>query len=159
MRICEEAVTIKRIEQIHLRLQPLFRYNRNSCDYSYMGITEDWRFFLQDDVWYYDGESMRDDGESMRIEVKQYGSETCAPCVAIRRKLEEWQQAHPTVNYSYLPIEDHQEEAAQKGILSVPTVIAVIDGTEVARESGYFSLDKMLARLERYMKMAGETEL
>ena len=106
-----------------------------------------------------DGESMRNDGESMRIEVKQYGSETCAPCVAIRRKLEEWQRAHPTVNYSYLPIEDHQEEAAQRGILSVPTVIAVIDGTEVARESGYFSLDKMLARLERYMKMAGETEL
>ena len=165
MRICEEAVTIKRIEQILLRLQPLFRYNRNSCDYSYMGITEDWRFFLQDDVWYDDermrddGESMRNDGESMRIEVKQYGSETCAPCVAIRRKLEEWQRAHPTVNYSYLPIEDHQEEAAQKGILSVPTVIAEIDGTEVARESGYFSLDKMLARLERYMKMAGETEL
>ena len=104
------------------------------------------------EVWY-------DDGESMRIEVKQYGSETCAPCVAIRRKLEEWQRAHPMVNYSYLPIEDHQEEAAQKGILSVPTVIAEIDGTEVARESGYFSLDKMLARLERYMKMAGETEL
>ena len=110
-------------------------------------------------MMYNDGESMRNDGESMRIEVKQYGSETCAPCVAIRRKLEEWQRAHPTVNYSYLPIEDHQEEAAQKGILSVPTVIAVIDGTEVVRESGYFSLDKMLARLERYMKMAGETEL
>jgi hypothetical protein len=35
----------------------------------------------------------------------------------------------------------------------------VIDGTEVAREAGYFSLDKMLAQLERYMKMAGETEL
>ena len=110
-------------------------------------------------MMYNDGESMRDDGESMRIEVKQYGSETCAPCVAIRRKLEEWQRVHPTVNYSYFPIEDHQEEAAQKGILSVPTVIAEIDGTEVARESGYFSLDKMLARLERYMKMAGETEL
>ena len=95
----------------------------------------------------------------MRIEVKQYGSETCAPCVAIRRKLEKWQRAHPTVNYSYFPIEDHQEETAQKGILSVPTVIAVIDGTEVAREAGYFSLDKMLAQLERYMKMAGETEV
>ena len=106
-------------------------------------------------MMYNDGESMRNDGESMRIEVKQYGSETCAPCVAIRRKLEEWQRAHPTVNYSYLPIEDHQEEAAQKGILSVPTVVAVM---EVARESGYFSLDKMLARLERYMKMAGEAE-
>lgn len=94
----------------------------------------------------------------MRIEVEQYGAETCAPCVAIRRKLEEWQQAHPTVIYRYLPIEDHQEEAAQKGILSVPTVIAVIDGTEVTREAGYFSLDKMLTRLERYMKMAGEAE-
>jgi len=110
-------------------------------------------------MMYEDGESMGEDGESSGIEVKQYGSETCAPCVAIRRKLEEWQQAHPTVNYSYLPIEDHQEEAAQRGILSVPTVIAVIDGTEVAREAGYFSLDKMLAQLERYMKMAGETEL
>lgn len=94
----------------------------------------------------------------MTIEIKQYGSETCAPCVAIRRKLEEWQRAHPTAIYRYLPIEDHQEEAAQKGILSVPTVIAVIDGTEVAREAGHFSLDKMFTRLERYMKMAGETE-
>ena len=94
----------------------------------------------------------------MTVEIKQYGAETCAPCVAIRRKLEEWQQAHPTVIYRYLPIEDHQEEAAQKGILSVPTVIAVIDGTEVAREAGYFSLDKMLAQLERYMNMARETD-
>ena len=100
-----------------------------------------------------DGKSMRNGGERMKIEVKQYGSETCAPCMAIRRKLEEWQRAHPTVNYSYFPIEDHQEEAAQKGILSVPTVIAVIDGTEVAREAGYFSLDKMLARVERYMEI------
>ena len=95
----------------------------------------------------------------MEIEIRQYGSDTCAPCAAIRQKLEKWQQDHPEVTYRYLPIEEYLEEAAQKGILSVPTVIVTIDGAETARESGYFSLDELLFRLEQYMKMTEKTEM
>lgn len=61
--------------------------------------------------------------------------------------------------YRYLPIEEYLKEAAQKGILSVPTVIVTIDGAETARESGYFSLDELLVRLEQYMKMTEKTEM
>lgn len=92
------------------------------------------------------------------IELIQYGSETCAPCIAIRHRIEKWQQAHPEIIFNYLPIEEHLEEAAQKGILSVPTVIAIIDGTEVVRKSGYFSLDEILTRLERYIEMMEKPE-
>ena len=63
------------------------------------------------------------------------------------------------MTYRYLPIEEYLEEAAQKGILSVPTVIVTIDGVETARESGYFSLDELLFRLEQYMKMTEKTEM
>ena len=95
----------------------------------------------------------------MKIEIRQYGSDTCAPCAAIRQKLEKWQQDHPEEIYRYLPIEEYLEEAAQKGILSVPTVIVTIDGAETARESGYFSLGELLFRLEQYMKMTEKTEM
>lgn len=39
------------------------------------------------------------------------------------------------------------------GIFSAPTVIAYIDGRLVARESGYFSLDTVLERVERYLDL------
>lgn len=41
----------------------------------------------------------------------------------------------------------------QMGIFSAPAVAVYMDGVLVARESGYFSLDDVLGRLEWYMEM------
>ena len=53
----------------------------------------------------------------------------------------------------YVDITTHLGECAQMGIFSAPTVMMFMDGQMIARESGYFSLDEMLRRMERSLKM------
>lgn len=85
--------------------------------------------------------------------VLQFGSNDCGPCHAIKYKLEKWLEGRPEVASRYVDITTHTEECAQMGIFSAPTVIVYMDGQVVAKESGYFSLNKMLNRVERYLKM------
>ena len=52
-----------------------------------------------------------------------------------------------------MDIPSHMEESAQMGIFSAPAVMAFLDGQMAVRESGYFSVDNLLARLDRYLKI------
>ena len=83
----------------------------------------------------------------------QFGEETCAPCRAIRLKLDRWLSERPGVQARYVDIPSHMEESAQMGIFSAPAVMAFLDGQMAVRESGYFSVDNLLARLDRYLKI------
>ena len=87
--------------------------------------------------------------------ILQFGDESCAPCHAIRHKLDAWLANHPDVAARYIDIQTHLALCSQMGIMSAPTVIVYMDGKVVAREAGYFSLDDMLARVERYLEMRG----
>ena len=42
------------------------------------------------------------------------------------------------------------------GVFTVPTVRFYMDGKLAVDESGYFSLDRMLDRVERYLKMLSD---
>lgn len=83
----------------------------------------------------------------------QFGEEMCAPCRAIRLKLDRWLSERPEVQARYVDIPSHMEESAQMGIFSAPAVMAFLDGQMAVRESGYFSVDNLLARLDRYLKI------
>ena len=85
--------------------------------------------------------------------ILQFGSEDCNPCHAIRHRLEKWLEERPEVVARYVDITTHLEECAQMGIFSAPTVMMFMDGQMIARESGYFSLDEMLHRMERSLNM------
>ena len=84
--------------------------------------------------------------------VLQFGDDACAPCHAIRFKLEKWLEGKK-ITARYVNIEENLEVCSQMGIFSAPTVIVYMDEQVAARESGYFSLDEMLGRVERYMEM------
>ena len=84
--------------------------------------------------------------------VLQFGEDACGPCHAIRYKLERWLDGKE-IEARYIDIEKNLELCSQIGIFSAPTVIVYMNGQVVARESGYFSLDAMLERVERYMEM------
>ena len=56
---------------------------------------------------------------------------------------------HPEAEARYVPIREHPKTCAQMGIFSAPTVLITMDGQVVARESGVFSLDRMLETVER----------
>ena len=87
--------------------------------------------------------------------ILQFGDESCAPCHAIRYKLDAWLVNHPGVVARYIDIESHLVLCSQMGIMSAPTVIVYMDGKVVAKEAGCFSLDDMLSRVERYLEMRG----
>lgn len=82
------------------------------------------------------------------VVILQYGSESCAPCHAIRQKIDRWQREHSEALALYVSVDDHVAFAAQQGVLSVPTVIAYVGGQEVAHKAGYFSLDEIFSRVE-----------
>ena len=91
--------------------------------------------------------------QSSPVLLLQFGEDTCAPCHAIRFKLDQWLEEHPGVIARYVDIEKNLALCSQMGIFSAPTVIAYVDGNIAARESGYFSLDTFLDRVERYLEL------
>lgn len=85
--------------------------------------------------------------------ILQFGSSSCAPCTAIRQRIGKWMQEYPMVSYRYISIDDNPEIAAEYNIFSVPAVLVFIDGKLSICESGYFSLDDVLNRTERYIAL------
>ena len=85
----------------------------------------------------------------------QFGDDSCGPCHAIRYKLDRWLEDHGEVLARYVNIGEHLALCSQMGVFSVPTIIVYMDGQVAAKESGYFSLDALLERVERYLEMCG----
>ena len=90
------------------------------------------------------------------VEIVQFGSAGCAPCTALKSKLEVWCRAHPGVMFWYVPLEACPELAAQAGIFTAPAVQIFVEGRLTIQESGYFSLEAIFARLERYLTLMAE---
>ncbi len=84
-----------------------------------------------------------------KIRILQFGSKTCPPCVSLRYKLTIWLKDYPEIEYGYIDIEEAMEECAQMGILSVPTICVYVDNQLSIKESGYFSLDSLLVKVDR----------
>lgn len=83
----------------------------------------------------------------------QFGAETCAPCRAIKQRIDRWTAQHPQVQSVYVPIEAFPENAAQENVFSVPTILVFVEGQRTIRESGYFSLDNLLVQVQRYLDL------
>ena len=99
------------------------------------------------------GETIQELVSNYSIVLFQFSSKSCAPCVAIRRRLEAWLSNHEQVEARHISIDEHPELAAQNDVLSFPTVVVYIDGQVAIRESGYFSLDEIFAKLERLIEL------
>ena len=81
------------------------------------------------------------------IAIIQYGAATCMPCHSIKNKITTWQENHKDVAAYYISLEENMEIAAQRGILSAPTVEVYIEGKLSIQKSGYFSLDEILDKV------------
>ena len=86
----------------------------------------------------------------------QFGDMSCAPCQAIRQRLDAWLMEHPEMTARYAEISDHLPECAQLGIFSVPVLILYMDGAETVRVSGWFSLESFLKRAERLLSLRAD---
>lgn len=88
-----------------------------------------------------------------QIVIAEIGTATCSPCAAIRLKLETWLKDHREVKGVYVSVEKNPDIAAAEGIFSAPAVIVYTDGRQALRECGYFSLETLLEKTERYMNL------
>ena len=85
--------------------------------------------------------------------VVQFGSDDCAPCKAIREKLDRWSAGRPGTFCLYAGLENFPALAAQEGIFTAPAVVIFAQGKKVMQEAGYFSLDALLRKAERCLEM------
>jgi len=68
----------------------------------------------------------------------------CGPCRGFAPVFEAAaQQLEPRLRFAKLNTEDEQQLAAQWGIQSIPTLILIRDGNEIARQSGALPLTQL----------------
>lgn len=91
--------------------------------------------------------------QSETILVVQYGAQSCAPCHALQKKLTDYADGVPGVSALYIPTEDFPELVAQGGVFTVPTIFVYVQGKLTIRESGYFSLQTILDKIDQYRKI------
>ena len=88
----------------------------------------------------------------------EYSRASCAPCRTIKYRLEIFEKEHD-VHVFEVPLDDFPAVAAQRNILSAPTIEGYVDGKMYLKESGYFSLDAFLKRYEELMCLEGEVDI
>lgn len=92
--------------------------------------------------------------DKSEILILQFGSDTCAPCKALRQRIDLWNEdLNEKIETRYIPIEEFPYISAEHGIFSAPTVLVYVMGKMTIRESGYFSLDEILGKIERYIRL------
>lgn len=85
--------------------------------------------------------------------VLQFSAESCVPCKAIRSRIEAWNRSWPEVRHICVSVDRTPELCAQMGVFTVPTIFVYAEGKLTIRESGYFSLDAILNKIEVYAEM------
>lgn len=91
--------------------------------------------------------------QTQPIVLLQFTSAQCAPCTAIRQRIHAWGQEKSGLCAYAVPIEDFPTLCGQLGIFTVPTLLVYVEGKLTLRESGYFSLDDLLRRVDRYLDL------
>ena len=70
------------------------------------------------------------------LTVKRYTATWCGPCKQLAPVFEELQSEISEASFQTIDVDMNKDEAVNKGISSVPTVILEKDGTQVYRFSG-----------------------
>ncbi len=68
----------------------------------------------------------------------------CGPCSMIAPHLEELSREYPDIVFGKIDVDEEGELAEAFGIISIPTLILVKDGKEVAKEVGYMNKNQLL---------------
>ena len=89
--------------------------------------------------------------EKEKFSLFLFGSESCAPCKAIKEKITIWSETHPQVFTGYISIDNDISLAAQENILGAPAILVFVEGKEAIRKIGYFSLEEVFTALNRYI--------
>lgn len=86
------------------------------------------------------------------MELLDFYADWCGPCQMLKPILEEFEKSHPEIKVKRVNIDEEEDLASQYGISSIPCLVVLKDGKEIAREVGVMPLKK----LEKLVAKAGE---
>ncbi|MDY3970313.1 MAG: thioredoxin family protein [Atopobiaceae bacterium] len=110
------------------------------------------------------GEQLEDVIANAPLALVQFGTASCAPCRAIRQKVNRWlderskEPGRLPVDAVYVSLDEHPALAAQADVLSAPTLRFYAQGRLWAEAAGYFSLEEFLDRAERVERLMQESD-
>jgi len=91
---------------------------------------------------------------SMPALLVYFYNDSCAPCVALRPKVEEMMlDAFPLMKHLYVNSAANPELSAANGVFASPTIVVYFEGNENFRVSKYISIGELEARIERYYNL------
>jgi len=71
------------------------------------------------------------------VEIKKFEADWCGPCRMLKPTFEKLEESFGnSVKFSYINVDEHQEESAKYNVRSIPVVVIEKNGTEVQRLQG-----------------------
>ena len=77
------------------------------------------------------------------MELIDFYADWCGPCQMLKPIMVEFEEAHPEITVRRVNIDEDRELAEKYGVSSIPCLVVVKDGKEVAREVGVLPLKKI----------------
>lgn len=77
------------------------------------------------------------------MELYDFYADWCGPCQMMKPTIEEFEKAHPEVKVKSINIDKEEELAEKYEVSSIPCLVVLKDGEEVAREVGVMPLKKL----------------
>ena len=81
-------------------------------------------------------------------EVLYFSAKFCAPCRVVSKSVEKLDVEHKEVTFTKIDIEEDPERADEFGVKSLPTLVHLVDGKEVARVTGARTKEDLAKELE-----------
>ena len=83
------------------------------------------------------------------MELLDFYADWCGPCQMMKPTIEEFEKAHPEVKVRSINIDEEEELAERYNVSSIPCLVVLKDGEEVAREVGVLSVKKLEKLVEK----------
>ncbi|HEC77194.1 MAG TPA: thioredoxin [Thermoplasmatales archaeon] len=89
---------------------------------------------------------LKEDG----IMVIDFWASWCMPCLALKPVIEEIEKEMGEIKFGSVNVDENIELARRFGVISIPTLIILINGKEEDRMVGYLPKEEIKERLEYY---------
>ncbi|HEC88840.1 MAG TPA: thioredoxin [Thermoplasmata archaeon] len=89
---------------------------------------------------------LKEDG----IMVIDFWASWCMPCLALKPVIEEIEKEMKEIKFGSVNVDENIELARRFGVISIPTLIILINGKEEDRMVGYLPKEEIKDKLEYY---------
>ena len=79
----------------------------------------------------------------MGIEILDFYADWCGPCKMFAPTMDEFRAAHPEIKVTAVDVDEQEELAEKYEVSSIPCIVVLKDGEEIARNVGVLSLKKL----------------